>query len=42
MSTEPTPSTERTRNWTFTFWAVIVNEALVILCLWLFSRHFSY
>jgi hypothetical protein len=31
-----------TRNWTLTFCGVIVTEALVILCLWLFSRHFSY
>jgi hypothetical protein len=39
MSTE---GLETGRNWTFTFCAVIVNEALVIFCLWLFSRHFSY
>ena len=35
-------STERTRNWTLTYIAVLVNEALMIVCLWLFSRHFSY
>jgi len=39
MSTE---RPEPTRNWTRTFCAVIVSEALVILCLWLFSRHFSF
>jgi hypothetical protein len=39
MSSE---NTEPTRNWRLTFCAVIVTEALVILCLWLFSRHFSY
>jgi hypothetical protein len=39
MSTE---SSEPARNGTLTFCAVIVSEALVILCLWLFSRHFSY
>lgn len=35
-------NTEPTRNWAFTFCAVVVNEALVILALWLFSRHFTY
>ena len=33
---------ERTRNWKLTYIAVLVNEALVILCLWFFSRHFSF
>jgi hypothetical protein len=42
MNAEPNRTAERTRNWTLTFCAVIVNEALVILCLWLLSRHFSY
>ena len=37
-----TENSEPARNWTLTFCAVIVTEALVILGLWLFSRHFSY
>jgi hypothetical protein len=39
MSTE---SSKPARNWTLTFCAVVVTETLVILGLWLFSRHFSY
>jgi hypothetical protein len=35
-------NTDPTRNWTATYVAVLVNEALVILCLWLFSRYFIY
>ena len=35
-------STEPARNWKLTYIAVLVNEALVIVCLWLLSRHFSY
>ncbi len=35
-------NTERTRHWKLTYIGVLVNEAFVILCLWLFSRHFSY
>ena len=35
-------STEPVRNWRLTYIAVLVNEALVILCLWLFTRLFSY
>jgi hypothetical protein len=35
-------STQSTHNWVLTFCGVIVTEALVILCLWLFSRHFTY
>ena len=29
------------RNWSATFLGVVVVEALVLLSLWLFSRHFS-